>query len=229
MTLHQPITRSPRNVRTMSVQDALSWAFLTEKAQLDFDQYGAHEFDRRGVDTLWILARRAEVGVTVDGGGTSDPARDAQIIAAVVEALPEPLGGRRMAMQIAELARARSAPDWGQEDRLGITPCGWDWSDEEGCFVAGASATGSQWVWRDKHRNKREAQGVVCAVSYTGTAGMIAGKRRNYLAWYGAVLDLWAVLRRPGTLDTIQITDSLPPLAPWRSASIINSTMELER
>ncbi|QBX34604.1 hypothetical protein E4191_07680 [Paracoccus liaowanqingii] len=216
MSLHQPITAASRITRSMSVQDALAWAFLTEKAVLDFDQYGAHEFDRPGVDTIWIMAERHKVGVNVDGGGTSDPHPDAQIIAAAVEALPDALGGRKMATQIAELARARSAPDWGQGERLAITPCGWDWDNDQGCFVAGVSRTGSLWVWRDRHRNKREHKGDVCAISYTGTASMAAAKRRNYLAWCGALLDLWAVLRRDGVLDTITITDVLPPLAPWR-------------
>ncbi|MCO6363484.1 hypothetical protein [Paracoccus sp. 08] len=202
----------------MSITDALAWAFLTEKAVLDFDQYGAHEFDRRGVDTLWIMAKRHKVGVTVDGGGTSDPHRDAQVIAAVVEALSDHVGGRRMATQIAELARARSASDWGQGDRISITPCGWEWSDEEGCFVAGVSRDGSTWVWRDRHRNMHERKGDFCAISYTGTASMVAAKRRNYQAWCGALLDLWAVLNRPGMLDTIEITGAQPTLAPWQEA-----------
>ena len=47
---------------------------------------------------------------------------------------------------------------------------------------------------------------------------MVAAKRRNYLAWCGALLDLWAVLSRPGMLDTIEITGALPALAPWREA-----------
>ena len=160
MSLHKTITTGSRITRAMSITDALAGAFLTEKAVLDFDQYGTHEFDRPGVDT-------------VDGGGTSDPHRDAQVIAAVVEALSDHVSGRRMATQIAELARALSAPDWGQGDRISITPCGWEWSDEEGCFVAGKSRDGSTWVWRDRNRNMHERKGDVCAISYTGTASMV--------------------------------------------------------
>ena len=51
---------------------------------------------------------------------------DAQVVAAIVEALPDHVGGRRVATQIAEMARAHSAPDWGQGDCISITPCGWD-------------------------------------------------------------------------------------------------------
>ena len=50
MSMHQTIRPT---LRVMTVQDALSWAFSTEKAALDFDQYGAHEFDRVGVDPIW--------------------------------------------------------------------------------------------------------------------------------------------------------------------------------
>ncbi|TNB88406.1 hypothetical protein [Paracoccus marcusii] len=220
MSLHKSITTGCRITRAMSITDALAWAFLTEKAVLDFDHYGAHEFDRPGVDTLWIMAERHKVGVTVDGGGTSDPHRDAQVIAAAVEALPDHVGGRRMATQIAVLARARSAPDWGQGDRISITPCGWDWSDEKGCFVAGTAQIGSLWIWRDHRRHRREHVGQVCAISYTGTASMVAAKRRNYVAWCGALLDMWAMLSRPGMLDTIEITGALPTLAPWHKTII---------
>ncbi len=60
--------------------------------------------------------------------------------------------------------------------------------------MAGVSRNGSTWVWRDRYRHRREQIGQVCAISYTGTASMVAAKRRNYLAWCGALLDLWAVL-----------------------------------
>lgn len=63
-----------------------------------------------------------------------------------------------------------------------------------------------------------ERKGDVCAISYTGTASMVATKRCNYLAWCGALLDLWAVLSRPGMLDTIEITGAQPTLAPWQEA-----------
>lgn len=44
-----------------------------------------------------------------------------------------------------------------------------------------------------------------------------ARKRRNYLAWFGALLYLWTVLSRPGMLDTIEITKAL---APWETLAI---------
>ena len=59
---------------------------------------------------------------------------------------------------------------------------------------------------------------------------MVAAKRRNYLAWCGALLDLWAVLSRPGMLDTIEITAALSVLAPWRSTPAwISKNVPLKR
>jgi hypothetical protein len=70
-------------------------------------------------------------------------------------------------------------------------------------------------VWRDRRRHKSEHVGQVCVISYTGTVSMVAAKRRNYLAWCGALLELWGVLSRPGMLDKIEITRAL---APWHGS-----------
>lgn len=213
MSMHQTIRPT---LRVMTIQDALSWAFSTEKAALDFDQYGAHEFDRVGVDPIWRGIQMQALGVAVDGGGSSDPAHDAQIIAAAVEALPIGHGGRKMAIQVADLARARSAPDWGQGDRLACIPEGWDWDDTLGEFLAGSRKDGSVWAWRCKRRKSHERRGDWCPVSYTGTARIIAAKRRNYLLWWGALLYLLGELQRPGLLSSIELSGGMPDMAPWK-------------
>lgn len=218
MRLAGPIRTAAPVARTMSIEAALQWAFCTEKAQLDFDQYGAHEFARRSVDPVWLIAQRASVGCTVDGGGTSDPASDAQIIAAAVERLPEGCGGRRMATMVAELARARSAPDWGQTERLAIVPCGWEpvgWDPEkrEAIWEASTAEIGSVYVWRDKWRKRQEQRGLACPVSYTGGARNTAAKRRTYLLWISALYDLHASLKP--ALHTITLNGVFPPLSPW--------------
>lgn len=60
----------------------------------------------------------------------------------------------------------------------------------------------------------------VSVTSTVRTAAMTAAKRRNYLAWYSALLELWGVLRQPGMLDTITITDAMPPVAPWQNVEL---------
>ena len=71
--------------------------FVVEKAQLNYDSYGARELDRAGVVPLWCDMQMTIVSKAVDGGATGDPVADAQIIASYVEALPIGLGIARMA------------------------------------------------------------------------------------------------------------------------------------
>lgn len=215
MTMHQHVPKASRPARVMTIQQALEWAFATEKAQLDFDEYGSREFERVAVDPIWVMARRAELGCKVDGGGSSSPATDAQIIAAVVEGLPENLGGRRMATQIAELARARRVPDWEPAVKPGVAPASWAWCDQEGRWTATVRPkAGSPWCWRSRQRKRRERRGDVCPIIYTGTAASVAAQHRAYLAWWAALLELWHQLR--GALHSIEISDDMPPMAPWR-------------
>lgn len=60
----------------------------------------------------------------------------------MVKPLSDDLGGHRMAAQIAVLARARSALELRQRDRLAIALCGWHWDKVEVAFVAGTAPTG---------------------------------------------------------------------------------------
>ena len=118
-----------------------------------------------------------------------------------------------MATQVAELARTRSAPDWGQGERRQFVPS-WDWDDEVGGWVAYVEKKGPSWVWRDKWRKRHEQGFPFCPVSQEGTAASIAAKRRGYLSWWGALLDLQATLRH--TLHGIEISGAMPPMTPWR-------------
>jgi len=203
----------PSRLREMTIQQALEWAFAVEHARIDFDETGAHEFDRGGVDKIWILQRQHELGCRIDGGGSSDPHSDAQIIAAAVEALPANMGGKRMALLVAECARARSVPDWRAEERRALVPCGWDCTDSG--FTA-HEVKGDLWVWRDRHRIRRERRFPACPVTYTGSPSSVAAKRRQYLGWYGALLHLLSELSWVGAFTTIRIIDGLPDLSPWR-------------
>lgn len=198
----------------MTIQRALEWAFATEKAQLDFDATGAHEFDRVGVDPIWRAMRIAEVGCVVDGGGSSDPHPDATIIAGAVEAyLP-----RSMALTVVEHARARSEPVWRVEDVRRVVPCGWDLRDD-GRWTA-ATEAGSEVTFRDAKSRVKTYRPEFCPVSYGGGAPALAAARRAYLGWWGALLTLTTVLRGPGALISVTLTDGMPPLSPWKVLEI---------
>jgi len=203
-------------VRDMSIQHALEWAFAVEHARIDFDELGSKEFERVGVDSLWILQQQHRLGCRVDGGGSSDPHPDAQIIAAAVEALPGDIGGKNMALVVAECARARSAPNWRAADRRGVVPCGWDF-DENGLRSAHVRKL-KEASFRGRRSRVRTYVPTICPISYTGTAASIAKARRDYLDWYGALLRLLSDLSRPGLLTRIRLTKNMPELSPWKSS-----------
>lgn len=208
--------RQPRQmVREMTIQQALEWAFAVEHAGLDFDSLGAHEFDRPGSDSTVLVHQRGILGCRIDGGGSSDPHPDAQIIAAAVEALPISVGGRRMAVLVAEMARTRSVPDWSAPEQRGVVPCGWELTDE-GEWMAATRELEPVAYRCGQWRNKRTYVPMVCPISYSGSAAVIAERRRAYLAWYGALLHLWSVLASDYALTCTAITDGLPELSPWK-------------
>lgn len=201
----------------LSIEQALIWAFVNECAGIDFDQFGAREFDRVGIDPLWRAAQMKILGTMVQGGGSNPPAHDAQIIASYVETLPDEFGGRRMALQIVELARARMAPLWGQGVRMACVPAdGFD-MDERGLFLVAhvVKEGGSVWRWKTDQRKWRERRGDICRIDYTGTAASISAARQNYQGWVKALIYLQAHLSRA---LAIQITDELPDFEPWKGS-----------
>ncbi len=98
-----------RTRRAQGVQQALEWAFRTEKARLELPEPPDSEnADRPGFGLEYVLMQRAALGCRIDGGHykpDSSTHEDAEVIAACVAGLPSSLGGLRMAIRIAELSR----------------------------------------------------------------------------------------------------------------------------
>ena len=116
MTLHRPINnRGTRIKRALGVQAVLEWAFRVEKAQLELPPRKDVSEEGFGFGLEYVLLQRAALGCKVDGGqhkmGSYTHA-DAEVVAATVAGMPERLGGIRMAISVAELARAGITPDW---------------------------------------------------------------------------------------------------------------------
>ena len=116
MTLQRPIlNRSGRTKRALGVQAALEWAFRIEKAQLELRPPKDMSEEGFGFGLEYVLLQRAALGCKVDGGQYkmgSYTHPDAEVIAATVAGMPDSLGGIRMAIRVAELARAGLTPDW---------------------------------------------------------------------------------------------------------------------
>jgi hypothetical protein len=105
--------RGAKTKRALGVQAALEWAFRVEKAQLELPP--PKDVSEEGFGLEYVLLQRAALGCKVDGGqykmGSYTHA-DAEIVAATVAGMPDSLGGIRMAISVAELARAGMTPDW---------------------------------------------------------------------------------------------------------------------
>ena len=101
--------------RALGVQAALEWAFRVEQAQLELPPPKDVTEEGFGFGLEYVLLQRAALGCKVDGGQHkmgSYTHPDAEVIAATVAGMPDSLGGIRMAIQVAELARAGMTPDW---------------------------------------------------------------------------------------------------------------------
>jgi hypothetical protein len=101
--------------RALGVQAILEWAFQVEKAQLELPQRQDVDEEAYGFGMEYVLMQRARLGCKVDGGGHKSQSythEDAEIVAATLAEMPNSLGGIRMAISVAELARAGMTPNW---------------------------------------------------------------------------------------------------------------------
>jgi hypothetical protein len=200
--------------RAMGVQQALEWAFRVEKAQLEFPPPSDTQEDGFGFGLEYVLLQRAALGCQVDGGQHKIGGythEDAEVIAATVAGIPDSLGGKRMAIRVAELARAGLTPDWMPGAVPRCVPV------EMKRNQHGARATtivvGTE---RILNRGKwRTVEVLACPVTYSPYPEQIEAARRAYDDWWqalGWVLDGLVV---GGMLREVEVTASMPKGRPW--------------
>lgn len=215
MTLRvSPATRQQR-ARDIDIRGLLEWAFQRELASLDFDELATVAGERPSIGTEYILMQRHNLGCSVDGGGSSEPHPDADVVASALAALPEARGGRRMALWIAALARAGRVPDWMPGAKPRCVPVEWK-RCKHGVFAArqywrGPGRWPVTWLGRD--------DGHVCLVTYENTARDVAAARRAYLQWWDALYELRVSFQVYGGLTAFRVTDGMPPRMPWKNSS----------
>ena len=198
--------------RAMSIRRALEWAFGDELAVIESDELTESAGSARiGFDPIQVMIERGALGCKVDGGGRSHPAWDAEIIASAVGNLPEEWGGKRMAHQIAEMARAGVTPDHMTDAKPRCVPVEWR-NNKHGKYARIEIYRTIETVHRGRRTKRHEEW---CPVTYSPTQGQIAAARRNYLAWYGALLWVRGELASLGILSRIEITTAMPPMQPW--------------
>ena len=207
-------------VRRMSVREALEWAFGTELASLDFDEWA-----KVGVGTEYILMQRATLGETIDCSvGRSRPASDAELIGDAVRAALD----WRDAVWVAALARSRRCPDWLKDVAQVYVPK--DWSHgSRGRIGSKINASDDRLrrehgfdvdeLWRRWRRSRKTGAMALQACELTPVTlypspAKIAQVRRTYQRWCALLLRVRQQLRSV-ELARVEITDDLPDAVPW--------------
>ena len=206
---------SGRPKREMTVQQALEWAFRVEKAQLELppptDSEGS---EAQGYGLEYVLLWQAQLGTKVDGGRfkrDSYTHEDAEVIAATLLMLPDALGGKRMAIRVAELARAGITPDW----MPGVVPQCLPRETRRNQHgvravteVVGTERVLSRGKWRT-------VEVLVCPVIWRPHPEQIDAARRGYQDWVTALGWVSEALRGSALLREVVVVEGLPKGRPW--------------
>jgi hypothetical protein len=215
MTFQRPIhNRGGRTKRALGVQAALEWAFRIEKAQLELPPPKDVPEEGFGFGLEYVLMQRAALGCKVDGGQHkmgSYTHPDAEVIAATVAGLPDSLGGIRMAIHVAELARAGLTPDW----MPGVVPrcVPRDTRENQHGVRAVTEVVG---VERVLHRGRwRTVDVLACPVTWRPHPEQIASARRGYEDWWQALGWVRDGLVAGRMLREVEVTVAMPKVRPW--------------
>ena len=212
---YSPRTGHGRPKRVMSVQQALEWAFRTEHAQLELPEPLDPERGRGfGFGLEYVLMQRAALGCKIDGGqykmGTYTH-EDAEVIAATVAGMPDNLGGKRMAIRVAELARAGLTPDWMPGAVPRCVPVEMKRNrhgDHATTVVVGTERVLSRGTWRT-------VEVRACPVMFRPDTHQIEAARRAYSEWWLALDWVRDGLIEGGMLREVEVTSVAPKIEPW--------------
>jgi len=219
MSVHGKIARAggSKVKRALGVQAALEWAFRVEKAQLELPLPQDLTEAGFGVSLEYALVQQAALGCKVDGGrhkmGSYTHA-DAEVIAATVAGMPGSLGGIRMAIYVAELARAGLTPDW----MPGVVPrcVPMETKNNQHGERAKTIVVGTE---RVKTRGKwRTVELLACPVTWRPHPEQIAYARRGYDEWWQALDWVRDGLVVGGMLREVEVTGGMPKKIPWSGA-----------
>ena len=167
-----------------------------------------------GFGLEYVLLQRAMLGCKVDGGQHkmgSYTHPDAEVIAATVAGIPDSLGGIRMAIQVAELARAGLTPDWMPGAVPRCVPL--EIKNNQHGERATTIVVGTE---RVKTRGKwRTVELLACPVTWRPHPEQIASARRGYEDWWLALGWVRDGLAAGGMLREIEVTVAMPKAKPW--------------
>ena len=212
---HSPRPGHGRPKRVMSVQQALEWAFRVEHAQLELPEPPDPERGQGfGFGLEYVLMQRAALGCKVDSGQYkigSYTHEDAEVIAATVASIPDTLGGKRMAIRVAELVRAGLTPDWmpGAVPRCVPVEVKRNQHGERATtIVVGTERVLSRGKWRTVEVRARP-------VTFRPDARQIGAARQAYYEWWHALNWIRDGLFVARMLREIELSHKLPAATPW--------------
>jgi hypothetical protein len=217
----------PRHEEKMTVRRALEWAFVNECARLEFDE---DEFDIAGpgFGVEYRLLQQGALNAQIDTSpGRSLPHHDAEMIAALVSTIPQEIGGRGLAIFIAQSARTGLVPDWMPEAVAKCQPREWRRRTSAGVLL-GRTEILRDYKVRKKYPHPRDKRKRITKevrvleewtpVTFDPHPQEIETARMEYNRWWSGIAYLWLELTR-NPPETITILDTLPPRCPWASSS----------
>lgn len=197
------------------MQQILDWASRIEKAQLELPELpNSERGESCGFGLEYVLLQRAALGCQIDGGrhkAGSYTHEDAEVVAAIVAALPDAQGGKRMAIRIAELARAGLTPDWmpGAVPRCVPVETRRNQHGERSVtMVVGIERVLSRGKWRT-------VEVLACPVTWRPHPEQIKGARRAYEDWWEALDWVRDGLAEGGMLREVKVSEGMPKVRPW--------------
>lgn len=215
-----------RDKRSLTIQQALEWAFRKEFAQLTLPDRTPVEERGFGFGSEYVLLQRMKLGgVRIDTSfGKSYPHDDAEALAAALSNLPREKGGIQMALIIAECSKTGITPDWMPGAVPQIQPVAWGKKNHLGQMAKTEVIRRYTRTLTTTHpRNpKRTVSRLIkveeswCPCLWHPTLQQIETARDNYKKWRGAMMYLRDWFATPEMLRTIEIKDGLPPAAPWK-------------
>jgi hypothetical protein len=216
MSFHGRIGRTggTRVKRALGVQAALEWAFRVEQAQLELPVRRDIGDEGFGFGMEYVLLQRAALGCKVDGGQHkmgSYTHPDAEVIAATVAGIPDSLGGIRMAIRMAELARAGLTPDWLPGVVPRCVPVDFKRNrhgDRAVSVVVGTDKILVRGKWRTVEIR-------ACPVTFSPDPKQIEAAWRAYDDWWRALGYVREGLVAGGMLRDVEVSGMMPKLKPW--------------
>lgn len=207
--------RAERTKRALGVQQVLEWAFRIEKAQLELPPPKDVSQESYGFGLEYVLMQRAALGCRIDGGRHkmgSYTHPDAEVVAATVAGMPDSLGGKRMAIRVAELASAGLTPDWmpGAVPRCVPTEVRRNQHGERAtAIVVGTERVLARGKWRT-------VELLACPVTWRPHPEQIASARRAYHDWWKALVWVREELIAGRMLREMEMMETMPKGRPWK-------------